>query len=240
MMKARLPFLRLSEGRINQAVELARSAEDHLSLIYLNYRVGNFQGALAESQMALQDALNEGSLRSQAWALQTRGMVELAMGLMDTARQTAAELEECVQEAPIQKLVRHNYFLMGMIECEAGRYTDAVDYLKKTIALLPGESWEMGYSWQSLYFDGLAGAYFKSGDLARAEEAYRKIQSLALARLRYGDIYAGSFYWLGRIAEGLGRKADAVENYRKFLDLWKNADPGLPEVEDAKKRLGLL
>jgi cytochrome c-type biogenesis protein CcmH/NrfG len=45
---------------------------------------------------------------------------------------------------------------------------------------------------------------------------------------------------LGKIAEQQGDKERAVENYRKFLDLWKDADPGIPKVENARKRLAGL
>jgi len=45
---------------------------------------------------------------------------------------------------------------------------------------------------------------------------------------------------LGKIHEQQGDTAKAIENYEKFLSLLKDADPGITEVEDARKRLAGL
>ncbi len=61
-----------------------------------------------------------------------------------------------------------------------------------------------------------------------------------MGKLYYGDIYARSLYWLGKINEEEGLNDKAVEYYQKFLDLWKDADPGVAEVENARKRVAEL
>jgi len=43
-----------------------------------------------------------------------------------------------------------------------------------------------------------------------------------------------------KIYEQKGNTAKAIENYERFLDLWKDSDPGIAEVEDARKRLAGL
>jgi len=45
---------------------------------------------------------------------------------------------------------------------------------------------------------------------------------------------------MGKILEQQGNKTKAIEHYEKFLDLWKDADPGIAEVDDARKRLAGL
>jgi Tfp pilus assembly protein PilF len=44
-------------------------------------------------------------------------------------------------------------------------------------------------------------------------------------------------YHLARAYEGKGDRERALASYRNFLQIWKDADPGLPEVTEAKKRL---
>jgi hypothetical protein len=63
---------------------------------------------------------------------------------------------------------------------------------------------------------------------------------LTTGRLAWGDIYVLSHYWLGKIYQRSENTAAAVAHFKNFLELWKNADSGLPEVEDAKKQLEAL
>jgi tetratricopeptide (TPR) repeat protein len=89
--------------------------------------------------------------------------------------------------------------------------------------------------------DLLGSPYFRAEELEKARQEFEDISRLSpLIGLEYADMYAKSFYHLGQVYERLGKKSKARENYRKFLDLWKDADPVLPEVADARKRLNLL
>jgi hypothetical protein len=45
---------------------------------------------------------------------------------------------------------------------------------------------------------------------------------------------------VGKIYELKGDAAKAIEHYEKFLNLWKDADAGIAEVDDARKRLAGL
>jgi tetratricopeptide (TPR) repeat protein len=126
-----------------------------------------------------------------------------------------------------------SYHLKGKIKLQKGNQSQAVDFSKQALALL-------GYGPLTIdagYINTLALAYYQSGELNQALSEYERITSLTAGRLERGDIYAKSFYMLGRIYEQQGDTAKAKENYEKFLDLWKDADPGMTEVEDAKKRV---
>jgi DNA-binding SARP family transcriptional activator len=47
-------------------------------------------------------------------------------------------------------------------------------------------------------------------------------------------------YRLAKVYEQNNQSKKAIEQYEKFLGLWKDADPGIAEVEDARKRLSGL
>jgi tetratricopeptide (TPR) repeat protein len=88
--------------------------------------------------------------------------------------------------------------------------------------------------------DVLARAYWKKGDLDKAIAVYQRLTTIDPNNQVCYLIHPLYHYRLGLVYEQKGEKARAASEYEKFLAYWKDADPGLPEVEDARKRLAGL
>jgi eukaryotic-like serine/threonine-protein kinase len=167
------------------------------------------------------------------------GAVHVAKGDLVEAAKIAQELKILGQKSQDWDAIVPYQSLQGLIDLEKGDYAAAVDNLIKTSGVYDSEEFS-GVSSQANYFFPLASAYYGSGDLSKARATFEKLTNLTAGRWDSGDLYAKGFYWLGKIAEQQKDKARARENYRRFLDLWKDADPGFPEVDDARKRLADL
>ena len=125
------------------------------------------------------------------------------------------------------------YFAKGFIELAQGDLEDACRHLELADSLASDR-------YESRYW--LATTYLRRG---RADEAIHKMEAALerydWTRLWNPELAARGYYLLGTAYQEAGEKTKAVENLRKFVDLWKDADPELqPKVTDARERLRLL
>jgi tetratricopeptide (TPR) repeat protein len=123
--------------------------------------------------------------------------------------------------------------ILGSIELEKGDPEAAVVFLEKSVEQTNSTDFDSRYL--------LAKAYLETGELAGA------VSQLEGALSRYGHFHFRSVIWtvkahylLGMAFERSGWTNKAIEQYEEFLEIWKDADPGIPEVEDAKQRLAKL
>jgi len=208
----------------------------HYKLAYLYLITGDSEKALQEASKVWKIAPEDQSLWQQMQDLQIKVYINLEMKSLDEAQKAADNLKEIIEKSVYKKSIRYYYDLMGRIELEKENFPKAIEYFRKTLSMSPYGP----LTWDADFIEPLALAYYKSGDLEEAQKEYERITFLTWGRSGSGDIYAKSFYMLGKIYQEQGTKSKAIENYEKFLDLWKEADPSFPEVEDAKKKLAEL
>ena len=84
----------------------------------------------------------------------------------------------------------------------------------------------------------MAGAYVEDGQLEKATELYEDILSrLNANRLFFGIWDVQARYYLARCYELSGNKTRAIEEYEKFLTIWKEADFTSHLVQEARTNL---
>jgi tetratricopeptide (TPR) repeat protein len=227
--------IEIIKRRIEQAEKLGEKRWTRVAtgdLAYVKRILGNYDRALELLEKIWKSAVEDEDYNAQRNALFFMGLTHLEMKSIDEAQKTADKLKQMIEQSMNKKLIRNYYALMGAIEFNKNNYSKAIEFNQKAKLLLyPAHSSNLPLA----YHTGLA--YYREGDLENARQEYEKVISLRTGRRSSGDLYAKSFYMLGMIYEEQDNKGKAIENYDKFLDLWKNADPGLVEVEDARKRL---
>jgi tetratricopeptide (TPR) repeat protein len=88
--------------------------------------------------------------------------------------------------------------------------------------------------------DVLARAYIKKGEIEKAITEYERLITFDPSVKERYLTHPLYHYRLAKLYEGKSWKGKAIEQYEKFLELWKDADQGTPEVEDARARLASL
>jgi serine/threonine protein kinase/tetratricopeptide (TPR) repeat protein len=249
---AKVVILDIDEGKFGRAREqvervmaLTRDlGEESFQVVNLTYsgfidlKTGRPKNALDSFTKGEALAAEQDLLPHERFLKCLEGIACVEAGLNAKAEQAAAELKGLLENSLNKKAWRYYDLLEGWIALGRKDFAGAVENLERAITLMPCQS-QMPDE-QAFFLAPLAEAYYRAGETAKAREQYERITALTVGRAGNGDIYAKSFYMLGKIAEQQGDRARARENYQKFLTLWKNADPGFPEPEDARKRLSDL
>ncbi|MCG2814378.1 MAG: tetratricopeptide repeat protein, partial [Candidatus Aminicenantes bacterium] len=219
-------------------------SEWRAQLAYIHLRQRNPQQALKEADLARAAADEVENYGKKRMALQFKGLSLLEMENPDGAQAAADELKSFIEEGINPKKIRLFHFLQGRIEMAKGNWEGAVECLEKAVQNRDLGGYypviitnEVQHIWH-LY--SLATSYFQLQDYARALVKCDEALGLNFHKIGYGDVLSKCYYLKGQIFQKLGQPQNAAVSYKKFLELWENADAGLHEITDAQSQLAIL
>lgn len=232
--------LYLLEGKFREAEkELLKKPvlHDRLAAFYLKTKQP--QLALEEYRAVEESAQKAEIITRQILAKHAQGIAYAHMKSFEEAARLADEIRKSIPAWMHKKLMRYLHHLRGMIRFEKGDVSGSIPYLSLAVQSLysPEDNFPRI---QAYMIFTLAQAYYQVENLLSAQGELEKLQALHLGRIEDGDLYAKSLYTLAKIYEKQGLQEKAVPYFRRFLRLWNDADPGIPEVSDARTRLAAL
>ena len=187
--------------------------------------------AVAEAEIGNIGRAREQAAKSQALAL-TRSngtCLVLALSLAGDKSHTEKLIAQMAERYPADTALQAVFLPMAKTILESS----SVDSTKSIEALRPASRFELGYAFNffPIYVRGLVNLRARRG--ADAEAAFRKIldnQGVSSLAPEYALAYVG----LARAYALQGDTTKARTAYQDFLALWKDADPGIPILKEAK------
>ncbi|MGB7062558.1 MAG: tetratricopeptide repeat protein, partial [Candidatus Zixiibacteriota bacterium] len=185
--------------------------------------------ASAEAEKAV-DVWRKAYPDNRIWGRQYHVQVLAEGENIGKAERVAQALRDDIKDDE-QDRMRVYAYALGCIDRAKGNLKESIANLEKA-----GEG---GQDFIANFM--LARAYLESGRLDRSVAVLERMLS------RYDELRAWLPVWAAKAHYLLGlayEKSDwnskAAEKYEEFLEIFEDADPGIPEVEDAEQRLARL
>jgi len=155
-----------------------------------------------------------------------------ASGNISQAQEVAGSLKRDLAAGNKAAAQMQGYWrAVGAIELAKGNWQAAAGDFEKGLVGVPAS----GNPWRVL----LGEAYL---EMDRRAEAVDVLERVVSSYPVPGNpiLAVKAHYLLGLAYEKSGWREKAVEQYQEFLEIWKEADPGISEIVDAKARLAQL
>ncbi|UCC43935.1 MAG: tetratricopeptide repeat protein [Candidatus Zixiibacteriota bacterium] len=198
----------------------------------------------------------------------TRAFVYRDLEQLDQSVIEIRKSVQAARRTPTIDVVANRHFLVQLL-AESGRLTEAAETaeeLRKDIELADYSKWPYWYAAGNVElakrnYDSAAALFERSREVT---PDFLTVYMLGMTHLEAGNYdlaierLAGlthsyetwrssmcpwsenMYYYLARAYDLAGMTSDAVSTYETFLSLWKDADPGIPIVIDARERLAHL
>jgi tetratricopeptide (TPR) repeat protein len=231
-------------GKFGQARELARRAADSARQAQENETAAEYAGhnSVREALVGLADLAKEDaqSALSAIKGKHGEGFAAIAFALAGDVADANRCIDDLAKRFPQNNVVQTRYLPMARsaLALNSGNARAALD------ALTAAAPYELGHTNEDftfavypVYFRGQAYLAAKNGDAAAAE--FQKILDHAGV---VGNEPIGALGHLGlaRAYSLSGNAAKAKTAYQDFFALWKNADPDVPILKEAKAEYAKL
>jgi len=175
------------------------------------------------------------------------GLLDLKQGRIDSAKSRANEMKSLLPkiDSASKDQIKFIYDLLnGEVLLAEGLAEKAIAFCEKTSPLAfpfgaPSSINAVSYN-IPFFKDVLARAYKQKGKLDNAIAEYERLITFNPNSKERFLIQPKYHYRLAKLYQEKDWKGKAIEHYEKFLELFKEADPGIVEVEDSRKRVAEL
>ncbi len=196
------------------------------AVIYV--QLGKIDRALGAIDIAEQIAENE-DVSSTRWIQPYLAQLLAECGETERAEEIAVRMKASLESRKGDRAYSVRYwYAIGAIQQSRGDWEGAVAAFEKAVYRSAAYMVHMR----------LARSYQETGRFEEALGEYEKVIVYhGSSRVFWGVWAVKTHYYLGMTYEELGRFDQAREQYETFLDIWKSADEGISEIDDAQERL---